>query len=78
VLWATKVVAIDRHAGLSEQMSIVHTSSFEVMQGIYNNQIQNLNSRFALVTAYLMRFFQTVPNLIRNKRPEVRNHEYLS
>jgi magnesium transporter len=28
-------------------------SGLEVMQSIYNNQLQNLNNRFALVTAYL-------------------------
>jgi magnesium transporter len=44
---------IDRHIGLSEQMSNVLASGLEVMQSIYNNQLQNLNNRFALVTAYL-------------------------
>ncbi|HZV47715.1 MAG TPA: hypothetical protein VFG06_10280, partial [Thermodesulfovibrionales bacterium] len=38
---------------LSEQMSNVLSSGLEVMQSIYNNQLQNLNNRFALVTAYL-------------------------
>jgi len=31
----------------------VLSSGLEVMQSIYNNQLQNLNNRFALVTAYL-------------------------
>jgi len=44
---------IDRHIELSEQMSNVLASGLEVMQSIYNNQLQNLNNRFALVTAYL-------------------------
>lgn len=44
---------IDRHIELSEQMSNVLASGLEVMQSIYNNQLQNINNRFALVTAYL-------------------------
>lgn len=44
---------IDRQIGLSEQMSGVLASGLEVMQSIYNNQLQSLNNRFALVTAYL-------------------------
>lgn len=44
---------IDRHIELSEQMSNVLASGLEVMQSIYNNQLQHLNNRFALVTAYL-------------------------
>ncbi|OPX62019.1 MULTISPECIES: CorA family divalent cation transporter [unclassified Methanoregula] len=44
---------IDRHIELSEQMSNVLSSGLEVMQSIYNNQLQNMNNRFALVTAYL-------------------------
>jgi magnesium transporter len=44
---------IDRHIELSEQMSNVLSSGLEVMQSIYNNQLQHLNNRFALVTAYL-------------------------
>jgi magnesium transporter len=34
-------------------MSNVLASGLEVMQSIYNNQLQYLNNRFALVTAYL-------------------------
>jgi magnesium transporter len=44
---------IERHIELSEQMSNVLASGLEVMQSIYNNQLQNINNRFALVTAYL-------------------------
>jgi len=44
---------IDRHIELSEQMSHVLSSGLEVMQSIYNNQLQTMNNRFALVTAYL-------------------------
>lgn len=44
---------IDRHIELSEQMSNVLSSGLEVMQSIYNNQLQTTNNRFALVTAYL-------------------------
>ncbi|MDD1686664.1 CorA family divalent cation transporter [Methanoregula sp.] len=44
---------IDRHIELSEQMSTVLASGLEVMQSIYNNQLQTTNNRFALVTAYL-------------------------
>lgn len=44
---------IDRHIELSEQMSNVLASGLEVMQSIYNNQLQKMNNRFALVTAYL-------------------------
>lgn len=45
--------SIDRHIELTEQMSNVLASGLAVMQSIYNNQLQNLNNRFALVTAYL-------------------------
>ena len=44
---------IDRHIELSEQMSNVLSSGLEVMQSIYNTQIQSMNNRFALVTAHL-------------------------
>jgi len=46
-------INIDRHIELSEQMSNVLSSGLEVMQSIYNNQLQTMNNRFALVTAYL-------------------------
>ena len=44
---------VDRHIELSEQMSNVLSSGLEVMQSIYNNQLQAINNRFSLVTAYL-------------------------
>ncbi|MCD1294987.1 magnesium transporter CorA [Methanocella sp. CWC-04] len=44
---------IDRHIELSEQMSNVLASGLEVMQSIYNNQLQTMNNKFAIVTAYL-------------------------
>jgi magnesium transporter len=44
---------IDRHIELSEQMSNVLASGLEVMQSIYNNRLQTMNNRFAIVTAYL-------------------------
>ncbi|WP_174590106.1 CorA family divalent cation transporter [Methanocella conradii] len=46
-------INIDRHIELSEQMSNVLASGLEVMQSIYNNKLQTINNRFALVTAYL-------------------------
>ena len=39
--------------GLSEHMSEVLASGLEVMQSIYNNQLQILNNRLAMVVAYL-------------------------
>ena len=39
--------------GLAEHMSEVLASGLEVMQTIYNNQLQSLNNRFALVMTYL-------------------------
>jgi len=47
---------IDRHIELSEQMSNVLASGLEVMQSIYNNRLQTMNNRFAIVTAYLTVF----------------------
>lgn len=44
---------IDRHIELSEQMSNVLASGLEVMQSIYNNRLQTINNRFALITAWL-------------------------
>ena len=44
---------LGRHIELSEQMSNVLSSGREFMQSIQNNQLQNLNNRFAPVTAYL-------------------------
>jgi magnesium transporter len=39
--------------GLAEHMSEVLASGLEVMQTIYNNQLQSLNNRMALVMTYL-------------------------
>ena len=39
--------------GLAEHMSEVLASGLEVMQTIYNNQLQSLNNRLALVMTYL-------------------------
>lgn len=39
--------------GLAEHMSEVLASGLEVMQSIYNNQLQSLNNRLALVMTYL-------------------------
>jgi magnesium transporter len=39
--------------GLAEHMSEVLASGLEVMQSIYNNQLQVLNNRLAMVVAYL-------------------------
>jgi magnesium transporter len=39
--------------GLAEHMSEVLASGLEVMQTIYNNQLQTINNRFALVMTYL-------------------------
>ncbi len=47
---------IERHIELSEQMSNVLASGLEVMQTIYNNKLQTMNNRFAIVTAYLTVF----------------------
>ena len=39
--------------GLAEHMSEVLASGLEVMQSIYNNQLQSLNNRLAMVMTYL-------------------------
>lgn len=44
---------INRQIQLSEHMSAVLVSGLEVMQSIYNNQLQVLNNRMAHVTAWL-------------------------
>lgn len=44
---------VNRHIALSEHMSEVLASGLEVMQSIYNNQLQILNNRLALVVAWL-------------------------
>lgn len=44
---------VNRHIALSEHMSDVLASGLEVLQTIYNNQLQILNNRLALVMAWL-------------------------
>lgn len=44
---------IKRQITLSEHMSEVLASGLEVLQGIYNNQLQILNNKMALVVAWL-------------------------
>jgi magnesium transporter len=44
---------INRQISLSEHMSEVLASGLEVLQTIYNNQLQLLNNRLALMVAYL-------------------------
>jgi magnesium transporter len=44
---------VNRQIGLAEHMSDVLASGLEVMQSIYNNQLQILNNKLALVVAYL-------------------------
>ncbi len=44
---------VNRHIALSEHMSDVLASGLEVLQSIYNNQLQLLNNRMALVMTWL-------------------------
>ncbi len=44
---------VNRQIGLGEHMSEVLASGLEVLQSIYNNQLQMLNNRMALVMTYL-------------------------
>lgn len=44
---------VNRHIALSEHMSEVLASGLEVLQSIYNNQLQVLNNRLALVMTWL-------------------------
>lgn len=47
------VVEVNYQIGLGEHMSDVLASGLEVMQSIYNNQLQILNNKLALLVAYL-------------------------
>lgn len=47
------VTDVNQQIGLAEHLSEVLASGLEVLQSIYNNQLQALNNRMALVTAYL-------------------------
>ncbi len=44
---------VNTQIGLAEHMSDVLASGLEVLQSIYNNQLQSLNNRLALVMTYL-------------------------
>jgi magnesium transporter len=44
---------VNRQIGLAEHLSEVLASGLEVLQSIYNNQLQSLNNRFALLMTYL-------------------------
>jgi magnesium transporter len=44
---------VNRQIGLAEHMSEVLASGLEVLQSIYNNQLQELNNRLALLMTYL-------------------------
>jgi magnesium transporter len=47
------ITEVHSHIGLAEHMSDVLASGLEVLQSIYNNQLQILNNRLALLVAYL-------------------------
>lgn len=44
---------VNSHIGLAEHLSEVLASGLEVVQSIYNNQLQILNNKLALVVSYL-------------------------
>jgi magnesium transporter len=44
---------VNRQIGLAEHLSEVLASGLEVLQSIYNNQLQALNNRMAMVMTYL-------------------------
>ena len=47
------VADVERQIGLAEHLSEVLASGLEVLQSIYNNQLQVLNNRMALIMTYL-------------------------
>ncbi len=47
------VTEVNNHIGLAEHLSEVLASGLEVLQSIYNNQLQILNNKMALLVAYL-------------------------
>jgi len=47
------VEEVNNQIGLAEHMSEVLASGMEVMQSIYNNQLQILNNKLAMLVAYL-------------------------
>lgn len=44
---------VNRQIGLAEHLSEVLASGLEVLQSIYNNQLQTLNNRLAMIMTYL-------------------------
>lgn len=44
---------VNNHIGLAEHLSEVLASGLEVLQSIYNNQLQVLNNKLAMLVAYL-------------------------
>jgi magnesium transporter len=57
---------VNQQIGLAEHMSEVLASGLEVLQSIYNNQLQELNNRLALLMTYMTIFGTAVlvPNTI--------------
>ncbi|MEM4359017.1 MAG: CorA family divalent cation transporter [Candidatus Bilamarchaeaceae archaeon] len=47
------VTEVNNHIGVAEHLSEVLASGLEVLQSIYNNQLQILNNRLAILVAYL-------------------------
>lgn len=47
------VIEVNYQIGLAEHLSEVLASGLEVMQSVYNNQLQILNNKLALLVAYL-------------------------
>ncbi|MDD1656180.1 MAG: CorA family divalent cation transporter, partial [Methanomicrobiales archaeon] len=47
------IVEVQAQIGLAEHLSEVLASGLEVLQSIYNNQLQILNNRLAMLVAYL-------------------------
>jgi magnesium transporter len=47
------IAEVNSHIGLAEHMSEVLASGLEVVQSIYNNQLQLLNNKLALLVGYL-------------------------
>ncbi len=47
------VTEVNSHIGLAEHLSEVLASGLEVVQSIYNNQLQTFNNRLALLVGYL-------------------------
>jgi magnesium transporter len=52
---------VRQQIGLAEQLSEVLASGLEVLQSIYNNQLQVLNNRMAMIMTYLTILGTAVP-----------------